>query len=880
MIPQVDMDSYINYEQEYSKYLSKIKKTGNQITALCPFHDDTNASLSVNLVTGKYSCFACGEAGNFISFYASTHNISTSDAYKEICEKYHIPNNTNHDNKKSNKTKNKSGNKSYTLTEYSFQKKIPVEWLEENCRLSDGKDRDGTTYLKEPYYNEDLEEATFRKRYSNKEFKWKYGSSGKIPMYGEWKLPYIQKAGYVILVEGESDSQTLWYLNYSALGIPGANLFKPEFIQKLQGLKIYIHVEPDNGGNVFFTKTCEKLRDADFSGEVYRFSCSDFGEKDPSDLYIKNGKEKAHELIHTALETAETVDIYDIKEVVKSSISDAPIHLRQPEGYSFDDRGIRKYTADGQPIICRTPIIITKRLQSLKSFSEKIEIAFKRDGRWRKAIFNRSTIFQSKNITALADLGCTITSENARQVVGYLQALESENMDIIEKAETTSTFGWQDNNTFLPGTPSDNIIMDIEPSLQNWAEAFEVKGTLQEWIDMVQPYRNRYKFRFILAAAFAAPLLKILKIRSFTIYNWGNSKGGKTATLKAALSVWGNPERLMVNFNITQVALEKMAEFFSDLPLGIDERQLAGNNNQNQIEKFIYMLSSEIGKGRGSKLGGLQTLSKWKTISLMTGEEPISQETTQSGVSTRTIEIYGGAFDNEQEASLMHRNAVTYCGTAGPAFVDKLIHSDKKELQKAFDDLLETVSAMATEKNGAHITNIAVVAFADALMETWIINNSDEISDETYLASINMAKEILKEQLSSGSVDVNESAKQFIIDWILANQDSFKGDVLFTQSYGHTSNGIVYIYPSIFNEVLKKAGFSPRKTLRYLADQNLINIEINGDKKVYSKRSWFKDRVSRYIEFKFDEVVPIYDPLNNEDEISDMMNNENKDLNF
>ena len=224
----------------------------------------------------------------------------------------------------------------------------------------------------------------------------------------------------------------------------------------------------------------------------------------------------------------------------------------------------------------------------------------------------------------------------------------------------------------------------------------------------------------------------------------------------------------------------------------------------------------------------------------------------------------------------MHRNSTINCGTAGPAFIKKLIESDKKKLRKEFDDLLETVSALATEKNGAHITNITIIALADALFETWVIKNSDEISNETYLDSISMAKEILTEQLSSGSVDVNESAKQFIIDWILANQDAFS-DSLYTQSYGHTSKGIVYIYPSIFNEVLKKAGFSPRKTLRYLADQKLINIEIAGDKKQYSKCSWHKDRVSRYIEFKFDEVAPMFDPLKNEDEISDIVNNDNTD---
>ena len=47
----------------------------------------------------------------------------------------------------------------------------------------------------------------------------------------------------------------------------------------------------------------------------------------------------------------------------------------------------------------------------------------------------------------------------------------------------------------------------------------------------------------------------------------------------------------MVNFNATQVGLERTAAFYCDLPLGIDERQLAGKN-QEGLEKTIYMIAS------------------------------------------------------------------------------------------------------------------------------------------------------------------------------------------------------------------------------------------------------------------------------------------------
>lgn len=127
------------------------------------------------------------------------------------------------------------------------------------------------------------------------------------------------------------------------------------------------------------------------------------------------------------IEGAEEIDL-DAPEEIPEAIQGAPVNLRQPEGWIYSDKGIshideKKYTPT---LICRTPIILTQRLKSLETGEEKMEIAFKRDGTWHKAIFPRSTIFTARGITVLADLGCTVTSENAKMVVRFLSALEAE----------------------------------------------------------------------------------------------------------------------------------------------------------------------------------------------------------------------------------------------------------------------------------------------------------------------------------------------------------------------------------------------------------------------------------------------------------------------
>lgn len=862
-LDSVNLDQVVDYRAEYTAVIQKYKITGDNLVGLCPFHQDRNDSFSVDLKTGKWHCFAEDEGGNFVTFWAKYQGIDTKEAYKEILARYGIT----PEHERQAQSTNASGLGSYTLERYSFDKRLPADFLRDTCRVDTGRDRDGTEYLRMPYFFEDGKEAAIRKRYAKKEFRWMRGSKGKICLYGEWRLPGIRKAGYAVLVEGESDTQTLWYLGIPAIGIAGASMFKDYQTIGLQDLKLYIHKEPDGGGDTFYRKLTHALAETGFTGEVYVWSCQSLGKKDPSDVYLAHGKEEAAKLIREALKRAKAVDLE--AEMREEPITGAPLSLRTPEGWLFSDKGIswidpKTHTPAN---VCRTPILLTQRLKSLETGDEKMEVAFKRDGEWQRAIYPRSVIFSSRSITTLADLGCTITSENSKNVVKFLGALESENIDIIPKNDATSTFGWQPGRRFIPGH-DEGITLDIDPSQRGMAAAYCQNGTMERWIEHMAPHRSREKFRFILAASFAAPLLRIVKQRIFFVYNWGGSKGGKTAALKAALSAWGDPERLMVNFNATQVGLERTAAFYCDLPLGIDERQLAGNN-QGALEKIVYMIASGTGKIRGAKSGGIQTVHQWRTVALATGEEPLSTETSQTGVSTRVLEIYGGPFDNEQDAALMHQQAAMDCGWAGPAFIEHILQMDEREIVERYEDMQRYIRETSQGKNGSHIAGIAAVALADSLIDEWFFGGNPR---ESVAEAKRMAASILINQVEANTTDVNENAVQFIVDWVLANRSYFGANAIgtclgFTSESGNTA----YIFPSMLNQALTKAGYSPRKTMKYMAEKDLIGTDTDRKtgKKQYSIIKWFGTRSARFVEFHIGKLAENKDAIDDADEISD-----------
>lgn len=876
----IDFDKLVDYKTEYCRIIKKHHISGDNLTGLCPFHDDKSNSFSVDLKTGKWRCHAEDRGGNFISFYAELNGMDTKEAYKDILKQYGMY----------QETEDKSHGAGHILTTYSveqyaLEKCLPEKFLTEKCRLQTRKDKQGINYLYIPYFSEESKEVTSRKRYGLKQFRWQYGTGKNICMYGAWKIDQIRAAGYVVLVEGESDSQSMWYMGINTLGIPGASMMRKEWVDTLRDLKVYIHVEPDKGGETFFNKVTAALKDGNFIGQVYRWSCKNLGCKDPSDVYIKLGKDEASKKIRKSISNAELINIDE--ENIPESLPDAPVHLRQPEGWIYSDKGISRIDekAHSPVTVCRTPIILTKRLRSMETGEEKMEVAFKRDGQWHRAIYPRSTIFTARGITVLSDLGCTVTSENAKQVVKFLSALETENIDIIKKADATSTFGWQEGKRFIPGHDKD-IVLDIDPSQRVLASAYCQNGTMQDWIKMITTHRVRDKFRFILAAGFTAPLLRIIKQRIFFVYNWGGSKGGKTAGLKAALSTWGDPERLMVNFNATQVGLERTASFYCDLPLGIDERQLAGNN-QNSLEKIVYMIASGTGKVRGAKSGGIQAMQTWRTVALATGEEPLSTETSQTGVSTRVLEIYGGPFEDEREASLMHQQSAMNCGWAGPAFIGMLMHTDERSITTKYDEMMQYVYQISKGKSGSHIAGIAAVALTDAIIDTWLFDNQEwlkryedgefdtqeakdnpeaiKISAESWERAKEMARNILKEQMNADVGDVNENATQFIVDWIMSNKDSF-GEKAYGTCLGMIEGQNAYIFPSLLTQALSKAGYSSRKTLKYLADKDLIGLSVMKDGSTKnSVIKWFGNRSCRFVEFHLGRLVKESASLNDEE---------------
>src|SRR5690606_38284666 len=64
-----------------------LTKRGKNYFGVCPFHQDTNPSLSVSPERQIYTCFSCGATGNVFNFVMDYENISFPESLKTVASK-------------------------------------------------------------------------------------------------------------------------------------------------------------------------------------------------------------------------------------------------------------------------------------------------------------------------------------------------------------------------------------------------------------------------------------------------------------------------------------------------------------------------------------------------------------------------------------------------------------------------------------------------------------------------------------------------------------------------------------------------------------------------------------------------------------------------
>ncbi|WP_088869554.1 DUF927 domain-containing protein [Aeromonas veronii] len=254
-------------------------------------------------------------------------------------------------------------------------------------------------------------------------------------------------------------------------------------------------------------------------------------------------------------------------------------------------------------------------------------------------------------LAALLDAGLPfIALGRKHKLAEYLMACRPDKR--ITCVERT---GWHGRAYVLPqgsiGPDADGVILQTTGYA---ASDFVERGTLGEWQQGVAAVAvGNSRLCFALSLAFAAPLLSLVGMEGGGFHLKGESTDGKTTIMKAAASVYGNPDRYSQTWRATGNAIEGIAGRRNDALLCLDE---LGEMDGREAGQTAYMLANGQGKGRSKQDGELRERKAWRLLFLSTGELSLEDhaasagQRTQAGMEVRTIQIpsdtgHHGAFE-------------------------------------------------------------------------------------------------------------------------------------------------------------------------------------------------------------------------------------------
>lgn len=490
-----------------------------------------------------------------------------------------------------------------------------------------------------------------------------------------------------------------------------------------------------------------------------------------------------------------------------------------------DEYGVRRGQGMYETVACQNPVTISRRFVNIDTGAEKVELAFRKDGHWRKLIIACSQYANPLELMKLADVGLGINKRMAVDLSDYLTDLYGLNDGRLPVSKSVGRLGWVSDSLFSPYV--DGLVYDGGPEYAAIFNATRPAGTYLQWKAAAAAFRREsYAARIVLAASFASVLVKPLGVLPFFVHLWGvDSSTGKTVALMAAASVWACPEmgKYIKTFDGTDVGYERTAAFLNSLPMCIDELQLA-KNSRGQVVFNVYRLSQGAGRIRGNKMGGVDITPTWANAMITTGETPINTLGAGAGAVNRVIEIECTSahkvVGNGHAAAQAFRRSY---GHAGRDFVEHLLNPG------AVDYAKKLYNAAFAQLNRAETTDkqamaAALIVTADQLATEWIFK------DGQCLTSADLGQFLA----SRAAVSLGARGYDYMCDWVAQNVNRLRPDVEQGDVYGVLDGDWVYIINSVFRRVADEAGYNPTALLSYLKGEKLI--KTSGGKTTVTKR--------------------------------------------
>lgn len=205
----------------------ELKRVGKSMMGKCPFHEDNNASMSVDVLKETWYCHACSFGGGVIDLLARLENKSASEWLRE---------------------------------KYREKQKIEPKPKREPRQ----EKQEDKVYV----YRNALGDPVFEVvRYKPKDFRQRHRDVNGEIVWGMdgvervlYRLPELLAAQEIWILEGEKDVDNLAVLGYAATcNVGGAGKWLDSYTESLDGKDITICGDNDDAGRLHVNKVFESI---------------------------------------------------------------------------------------------------------------------------------------------------------------------------------------------------------------------------------------------------------------------------------------------------------------------------------------------------------------------------------------------------------------------------------------------------------------------------------------------------------------------------------------------------------------------------------------------------------------------------------------------
>lgn len=267
---------------------------------------------------------------------------------------------------------------------------------------------------------------------------------------------------------------------------------------------------------------------------------------------------------------------------------------------------------------------------------------------------NRELLKLDRGTSLLRDNGVVTAEPQYKEIIMYL----SESIKLLQRLRAAQTahlqYGWTSGDkAFIVGhrqyiAPDAKIKRNFASSAtSDTIELFEPAGTFEAWRAGVDVYKDEHlkPQAIVFLAGFGSPLMKFTGQDGAVINLVSNESGtGKSTAGKAAMSIWGNPRQLLLNYNDTRNARVHRTGVMSNLPVVMDEMT---NVTPEDVSNLLYSISSGRDRNRMQQHVNVERANKslWNLLVLTNSNAAMMDKvgmlkSTPDGEAARLLEFH------------------------------------------------------------------------------------------------------------------------------------------------------------------------------------------------------------------------------------------------